>query len=311
MVKRDEGRPVSHDYLATLGIDVEDWYHAENLQGVYPRTVWPQCESHIERNVDRLLAILQEANTKATFFILGEVAKRFPNTVVRRIAKEGHELGSHSYSHRLLSSLSDEVFREDAHRSKSLIEGISGQAVLGYRAPNFSIRSSVLPILGELGYVYDSSLNPVRISSRYGKLEWRAPATVGPVLQFDSIYEIPLSGHQVLGLSLPLSGGGYFRLCPYLLWHSGVKAILAARRFYNFYLHPWEIDRDIPRRKGLRLDLRFRHYYNLDKTEERFGWLLRDISFAPLCTALPAPVAGRRNRELWCSGAAQEGKEQP
>lgn len=297
-MKHDEGRPLPRDYLATLGIDVEDWYHAENLQGVYPRAAWPQCESRIERNVDRLLTILQEAGTKATFFILGEVARRFPETVVRRIAEQGHELGSHSYSHRLLCSLSDEVFREDAYRSKSLIEDISGQAVLGYRAPNFSIRPSALPILVELGYVYDSSLNPVRISSRYGKLEWRDSVAVGPIRRFGSLYEIPLSRHRVLGLPVPLSGGGYFRLCPYRLWRGGVKAILASRGFYNFYLHPWEIDRDVPQSKGLRFDLRFRHYYNLHKTKRRLEWLLRDISFVPLCRALPAPVPGGCSHEV-------------
>jgi polysaccharide deacetylase family protein (PEP-CTERM system associated) len=298
VVKYGESRPLRHDYMATLGIDVEDWYHAENLQGICPRTVWPQCESRVERNVDRLLTILEETGTTATFFILGEVAKRFPSTVVRKIAKGGHELGSHGYSHRPLYSLSDEVFRADAQRSKSLIEDVSGQAVLGYRAPNFSIRASVLPILGELGYVYDSSLNPVRISSRYGKLEWHTPVAVGHILRFDSIYEIHMSRHRVLGLSVPLSGGGYFRLCPYFIWRCGVKAILASRRFYNFYLHPWEIDRDVPRFKGLRFDLRFRHYHNLHKTEARLRWLLRDISFVPLCRALPSTVPGGHDREV-------------
>jgi polysaccharide deacetylase family protein (PEP-CTERM system associated) len=222
--------------------------------------------------------------------------------VVRKIARGGHELGSHGYAHRLLYSLSDEVFRADARRSKSLIEDVSGQAVLGYRAPSFSIRASVLPILGELGYVYDSSLNPVRISSRYGKLEWPAPTTVGPILRFDGLYEIPMSRHRVLGLFIPLSGGGYFRLCPYSLWRRGVKAILASTRFYNFYLHPWEIDRDVPRLQGLRFDLRFRHYHNLHKTEARLGRLLRDVSFVPLCWALPAIAPGGHDGEGRPSG---------
>jgi len=275
-------------YVATLGIDVEDWYHAENVQPACPRATWEQCESRVEASVGRLLEILDETDTKATFFVLGCLAEKYPGTLVERIAHAGHELGSHGYSHHLLSRLSDAEFQEDAYRSKAVVEDITGRPVLGYRAPSFSIHLRALEILSELGYIYDSSLNRVWASSRYGRICASKMKKTGRIYRVGDLYEVPMSRLKLFGVvPVPLSGGGYFRLFPWPVWRLGVRRILSQQGFYNFYLHPWEIDPGFPKVRNISLLNRFRHHVNLDKTEGRFRALLETIKFRPVSQALP------------------------
>lgn len=278
----------TNGYLATLGIDVEDWYHAENVQPAHPRATWDQCESRVEASVERLLGILEETGTKATFFILGCLAERYPRTLVERIAQAGHEVASHGYSHHLLSSLSDSEFREDAYRSKALLEEITGRPVWGYRAPSFSIHLRALDILSELGYVYDSSLNRVWASSRYGKVGDSHLEQVGRIYRVKNLYEVPMSRLRLFGVvPVPLSGGGYFRFFPWPVWQMGVHRILRQEGFYNFYLHPWEMDPGFPKVQNISFLNCFRHHVNLDKTEGRFRALLGTVKFNPVSQALP------------------------
>ncbi|HNY28040.1 MAG TPA: DUF3473 domain-containing protein [Candidatus Sumerlaeota bacterium] len=278
----------TNGYLATLGIDVEDWYHAENVQPAHPRATWDQCESRVEASVERLLGILEETGTKATFFILGCLAERYPRTLVERIAQAGHEVASHGYSHHLLSSLSDSEFREDAYRSKALLEEITGRPVWGYRAPSFSIHLRALEILSELGYVYDSSLNRVWASSRYGKVGDSHLEKAGRIFRVKNLYEVPMSRLRLLGvIPVPLSGGGYFRFFPWPVWQMGVRRILRREGFYNFYLHPWEMDPGFPKVHNISPLNRFRHHVNLDKTAGRFRALLGALKFSPVSQALP------------------------
>jgi polysaccharide deacetylase family protein (PEP-CTERM system associated) len=287
----------TNGYVATLGIDVEDWYHAENVQPACPRSMWHRCESRVEASVGRLLDILEEAGTKATFFVLGCLAERYPQTLIERIAGAGHELASHGYNHHLLSSLSDAEFREDAYRSKALLEDIAGRAVWGYRAPSFSIHLRALDILSELGYVYDSSLNPVWASSRYGKVCDSRLEKSGALYRVGDLYEVPMSRFELLGVvPVPFSGGGYFRLFPWPLWKMGVRRILREHGFYNFYLHPWEIDPGFPKVREIGFLSRFRHHVNLEKTEGRFRSLLREVRFRPVSEALPEEVLATPRR---------------
>jgi polysaccharide deacetylase family protein (PEP-CTERM system associated) len=227
-----------------------------------------------------LLAIFEQFDVRGTFFVLGWVAERYPQ-LVRDIAARGHEIACHGFSHQLVYEQSPEVFYEETARSKNLLEQITGSAVLGYRAANYSIvRESLwaLDILAELGFVYDSSIFPVR-HDRYGIPDAeRAPHRMSTP-NGKSIVEWPLATASILGWRLPVAGGGYFRLLPYWLSRWGLASINRREsRPFIFYLHPWEIDPEQPRVSASWLS-RFRHYTNLDKSQDRLQALLREFRF--------------------------------
>jgi len=263
-----------------LTVDVEDYFHVAALAPNIHRDSWTSREPRVVGNTQRLLAIFEQFNVRGTFFVLGWVAERYPQ-LVRDIAARGHEIACHGFSHRLVYEQSPEEFRDETLRSKNLLEDITGSAVLGYRAASYSIvRKSLwaLDILVELGFAYDSSIFPVR-HDRYGipdaeRSPHRLSTPGGKV-----IVEWPLSTAQVFGLRLPVSGGGYFRLLPYWLTRWGLNSINRREaRPFIFYLHPWEIDPEQPRVSAGWLS-RFRHYTNLDKSEDRLQALLREFRF--------------------------------
>ena len=264
-----------------LTIDVEDYYHVAALAPSISRNSWDERESRVVDNTRKLLAIFEEFDVRATFFVLGWVAERHPH-LVKEIAARGHEIGCHGFSHRVVYEQSPEEFREETRRSKDLLENLIGSEVLGYRAASFSITSKslwALDILVELEFAYDSSIFPVR-HDRYGIPDAeRAPHRISTPKE-RSIAEWPLSTAQVLGCRLPLAGGGYFRLLPYWLSRWGLASInRRERRPFIFYLHPWEIDPAQPRVPAGRLS-RFRHYTNLEKCEERLRRLLHEFRFS-------------------------------
>jgi polysaccharide deacetylase family protein (PEP-CTERM system associated) len=282
-----------------LTVDVEDYFHVSALAGAIPRDTWGSRESRVEANVRRLLAVLDEAGARATFFVLGWVAERHPG-LVREIAACGHEIACHGYSHRLVYDQPREEFREETLRAKTLLEDLAGCAVLGYRAASYSIvRRSLwaLDVLVELGFAYDSSIFPVR-HDRYGipgaeRLPHRIATPGGK-----EIVEWPLSTAKVLGATLPVAGGGYFRLLPYWLTRWGLSRINRREaKPFIFYLHPWEIDPAQPRVRANGLS-RLRHYTNLHKCEDRLRRLLREFSFGTAREGLarlgllPAPAGG-------------------
>lgn len=258
-----------------MSVDVEDYFHVSALAPYIARGDWERIECRVERNVDRLLGIFDEHGTKATFFTLGWVAQRYPQ-LVRRIASSGHELASHGFGHLRASDQTRADFISDIDRAKKLLEDISGVAVLGYRAPSFSIGESNLwafDCLRMAGYRYSSSVYPVA-HDHYGMPN--APRF--PYKATEDFIEIPITTVRAFGRNLPAGGGGYFRLAPYRLsrW--------AIRRFNDeeqrpaiFYTHPWEIDPEQPRVAGVGLKSRFRHYINLHKTGERLCRLLGDF----------------------------------
>lgn len=272
-----------------LSIDVEDYFMVSAFEGVVRREDWHAWSSRIERNVHRVLEILDSSAARpvqATFFCLGWVAEKFPGLILE-VHTRGHEIASHGYDHRMVTTLSPARFREDIRKSKSILEDITGDRVLGYRAPSYTITSETLwalPILAEEGFVYDSSIFPVR-HDRYGiPMAPRSPYAI-PISSHNGgakkvIYEFPITTTRLLGQNLPTGGGGYFRIFPesFTRW--------ALRRVMNrdgcpvvFYLHPWEIDPEQPRPTGLSPRSRFRHYTNLGKTEGRFRRLLADLPF--------------------------------
>ena len=270
---------------AVLSVDVEDWFHVENLKLVIDRDSWGRQTSRVERNVDRLLELMAgHGDVRCTWFILGWVAERSPQ-VVSRIAEAGHEIASHGYHHDLLDDLSPESFEADVQRSKRLLEDIGGAAVIGYRAPSFSIKEWALPILQEVGFEYDSSFFPTVGHDRYGRLDGvAADQAVAEVLP--GFFEISISSMSFASMAVPWGGGVYFHLLPYSVFRAGARRILRSGRPYVFYIHPWEIDPDQPRPKGLPPVYRFRHYVGLGRCEDRFKSLLADFSWTTMAELL-------------------------
>ena len=263
-----------------LTVDVEDYFHVAALAPSIRRDTWTSRESRVVGNTQRLLAIFEQFDVRGTFFVLGWVAEHHPG-LVREIAARGHEIACHGFSHRLVYEQSPEEFYEETLRAKNLLQDITGDAVLGYRAASYSIvRESLwaLDILVELGFAYDSSIFPVR-HDRYGiPNAERSPHRMSTP-KGKSIVEWPLATAKILGVRLPVAGGGYFRLLPYWLSHWGLTSInQREQRPFIFYLHPWEIDPSQPRVAASWLS-RFRHYTNLGKCEERLRRLLGEFRF--------------------------------
>jgi polysaccharide deacetylase family protein (PEP-CTERM system associated) len=266
-----------------MTVDVEDYFHVAALAKSIDRAQWDHMEYRVEENTRRLLDLFESSGIKATFFVLGWVARRSPD-LVREIHRRGHEVASHGMSHKLVFDQSPKEFAEETFDAKALLEDIIGAAVLGYRASTYSItRRSLwaLDILHEAGFVYDSSIFPIR-HDVYGipdaspvPSRIRTPAGA-------SIIEFPMSTAPTMGMRMPVSGGGYFRLLPYWLTRSGLRKL--NRRFarpFIFYLHPWEIDTGQPRIPTSRLS-KFRHYTNIACCEARLRRLVSEFSFAPV-----------------------------
>ena len=263
-----------------LTVDVEDYFHVAALAPNIHRDSWGSRESRVVGNTQKLLAIFEQFDVRGTFFVLGWVAERYPQ-LVKDIAACGHEIACHGFSHRLVYEQSLNEFHDETRRSKSLLEDITGSAVLGYRAASYSIvRESLwaLDILAELGFVYDSSIFPVHHDRSGIPNAERAPHRM-TTPNGSSIVEWPLATATILGFRLPVAGGGYFRLLPYWLSRWGLASINGReQRPFIFYLHPWEVDPEQPRVAASRLS-RFRHYTNLGKCEERLRRLLGEFRF--------------------------------
>ena len=270
-------------------LDVEDYFQVAALAPSVPYDSWSQRESRVERNTGVILDLLAERNIRGTFFVLGWIALHYPQ-LVKRIAASGHEVASHGYSHQLIYRQTPEEFRAETVASKNLLEDLISAPVLGYRAASFSItRDSLwaLDTLIDAGFQYDSSVFPIR-HDRYGIPG--APREPGSLAAPSGrkIIEFPMSAASFLGVQVPVSGGGYFRLLPYWVTRSGLRQINRRhRRPFTFSLHPWEVDPGQPRIPASRLS-RFRHYTNLHRCEQRLRQLLGEFSFAPMREVLRA-----------------------
>jgi polysaccharide deacetylase family protein (PEP-CTERM system associated) len=275
-----------------MSVDVEDYFHVSVFDGIVPRSQWARMESRVCANTTRLLDLFAEFNVRSTFFVLGWVAERHPQ-LVKTIADGGHEIASHGYAHRLIYDQTPAAFREDVRKAKQLLEDASGCAVLGYRAPSYSITPRslwALDILIEEGYRYDSSIFPIR-HDRYGiPVSPRDPFPIER--EGGTLMEVPGSTVRMGPLNLPIAGGGYFRLLPYQWTRWGIARLNAVeQQAAVFYIHPWEIDPDQPRLQAGWLG-RLRHYRNLDQTEARLRALLTDFRFSTVGSLLrsAAPV---------------------
>jgi polysaccharide deacetylase family protein (PEP-CTERM system associated) len=263
-----------------LSVDVEEYFHAAIFRSGTNSLAGGHFETRVEQNVDRLLALLGEHHTKGTFFTLGEVAATRPS-VVRRIASEGHELACHGDRHEDVHRQSPREFRADIRRAKGRIEDLIGDPVIGYRAPNFSIgraQSWAYEILIEEGFVYDSSLYPI-LHDRYGRSD--APRFPYEIWRNRSggLTEFPVGTARLLGVNLPIGGGGFFRLSPFELIRRGIQRVNAReQKPVMFYLHPWELDPGQPR-PPMPWRCRFRHYVGLAKEAAKLSRLLASFRF--------------------------------
>ena len=299
-----------------LTFDVEDYFHAENLRRWYPPHTWDTQNLRVEKNIYRILDLLDKTKLsispetqkisdnstkpRATFFILGWIAKRRPK-MVREIANRGHEIASHGNGHKMCSQLSLRQLKEDLSQSKKILEDITGRKVNGYRAPNFSINPETLNLIKMCGYEYDSSYNNFSRHGRYGTIfpenrtyrKYRlirpnrrnitaghdctdTISNKGAVIQLgNDLQELKISNLTMGNQILPWGGGGYFRFFPPLIFRAGVKRILKKEKTYVFYMHPWEIDPDQPRKAKTTSLVSWRHYLNLSQTYDRLEKMIK------------------------------------
>jgi len=331
-----------------LTIDVEDYFQVHAFSSVIRKEDWDSFESTVEKNTHLILDLLDSCNApcttrntrqsksykpsaisheldchsnpRATFFILGWIAERYP-TLVKEIHGRGHEVACHGYAHQCIFNQMQEEFREDVKKSKAILEDLTGEKIIGYRAPTYSITEKTLwalKILSEEGFKYDSSIFPVR-HDYYGFPQaprflfiWdlnRSCPEIEPLdpksrlfsppsfstdngqrttdkLPHGKLYEFPLSTVRFVGFNIPCSGGGYFRLFPYMLTRKLLDSLNNAENPFIFYLHPWELNKDLPEVKGASFLEQFRTRINLQKTEEKLKKLFQDFEFSSLMEIL-------------------------
>lgn len=270
-----------------MTVDVEDYFHVAALASSIDRSTWHSMEYRAEASTHRLLDLFEARGIKATFFVLGWVARKSP-PLIREIAQRGHEVASHGMSHKLVFDQTPEEFASETREAKALLEDTIGVQVRGYRASTYSItRRSLwaLDILHEAGFEYDSSIFPIKHDT-YGIPDAAVEPSYIKTPKGASLIEFPMSTAPMFGVKLPVSGGGYFRLLPYWVTSMGLRKLnRTLNRPFIFYLHPWEIDPEQPRIKASRLS-RFRHYTNLDRCEERLQRLLHDFKFTSVADVL-------------------------
>jgi polysaccharide deacetylase family protein (PEP-CTERM system associated) len=269
------------DKVNILQIDVEDWYCDLDFKD------WKSHEDRIAKSINKVLTLLKERNIKATFFILGYIAERFPQ-LVKRIKEEGHEIASHGYNHTPLTQRTPQEFERDLSKSINILEEISNDKIWGYRASQFTLvekTSWLIDILKKKGLRYDSSIFPVKLPvySIYGVAD--APlfpyrissSNIKENSAKEEFLEFPLSVYKIpiINKTIPIAGGFYLRLFPYWLISHAIKKINKAGYPAVCYLHPWELDPGQPRIKSLK----WYHYYRLGSTEKKFKRLLRDFKF--------------------------------
>ena len=266
-------------------VDVEEYFQVSAFERLVSRADWEALPSRVERSTDMLLDLLARRGMTGTFFTLGWIADKHP-AVVRRIADAGHEVASHGWWHRRVTSLTHEEFRRDVRSSKEILEDVSGQPVFGFRAPSFSITPGTewaFDILLEEGYRYDSSLFPIQ---RPGYGYPSAPPIPHLIQQpAGTLYELPMATVRYAGLRIPAAGGAYFRHFPYALVRRAFREHTASGIPALFYIHPWEVDPDQPRLRASWLT-RVRHYGGLRKTLPRLERLLSEFRFTSAVDSL-------------------------
>lgn len=261
-----------------FSVDLEDWYQGIEL----PFVDWNKYERRVEKGLDPLVELLDKKNMKATFFTLGWIAEKYPH-IVKKLSDNGHEIGSHTYSHEKVYNQSREEFREEISKTKKIIEGITGRKVNTHRSPFFSITSQclwALDILKEEGYDIDCSVSPIK-TWRYGIST--CPDEIFRVKE-NGLIEFPVSRFRLFSRNWAI-GGAYFRIFPYAFTKAGLRQRSEKKQANMFYIHPWEYDAEHPRVKFERKAM-LTHYFNLRKTLGNTEKLLRDFPFTTVTDAV-------------------------
>lgn len=263
-----------------LTVDLEEWFVVENLREVIDRGEWEELPARVEQNTREILSLFSDYHVRATFFVLGWVAEKYPK-IIKEISIAGHEIGCHSYYHRRVDTLDRDEFRRDTEMAVNAIFKATGITPVGYRAPSWSINSNIrwaFEVLAEMGFEYDSSLFPIT-HDLYGEPD----APTGTFrMQLDNglaLYEIPASTVKIMGRNFPVGGGGYLRHGP--LWFTTwmINRLNTANRPAVLYIHPWEVDRNHPRLDGLNALQKFRQYGSIATLMIKLEKLFRRFDF--------------------------------
>ena len=263
--------------LNALSFDLEDWFCVSNLRMIIKQEEWHLQEQRVVNNTRRILGLLKKHNVEATFFVLGWIAEQVPE-LVREIEGQGHEIATHGYSHKMLTEMEPKEFDNDMAQALTITRSIVTGKILGYRAPTFSLTNDTLwatDILLQHGIQYDSSIFPMSFMTTYDTIPGFSPA---PFRFENGLLEFPLSCAEKFSLRIPCSGGCFFRALPYAITKNLLAGINSKGSPFMFYLHPWEIDPNQPKKRMPVIDS-IRHYINLDKTYGRLERLIKDFRF--------------------------------
>ena len=265
-----------------LTFDVEDWFHILDNQATKDEKQWLQLESRIHQNMDKIFALLEKNDQKATFFTIGWVARKYPE-ILKKIDSLGHEIASHSDMHQLAYEFNREEFKQDLERSVKSIEDVVGKKVKAYRAPGFSLMRENKWVFEELiknGIEIDCSVFPAkRAHGGFEEFEYAEPAYIE--INGSKIKEFPINTHAVLGKNIIFSGGGYFRLIPYPL----MKHFMNHSNYVMTYLHPRDFDPEQPMTEGLSAFRKFKSYVGLKNSYTKLEKLINDFTFVDLAEA--------------------------
>ena len=265
-----------------LTFDVEEWFHLLDFDATRSEEQWTRYEVRIYENMERIFQILEETDTKATFFVIGWIAKTYPD-IVRKIA-EKYQVGCHTMNHQLVWQQSRREFREDVETGVKMLEDITGKKVECFRAPGFSIRESeawAFEVLAELGIIYDSSVFPAHHA--HGGMP-TFPKAAPTIIKYHGceLKEFPICYETIFGKHIVFSGGGYFRLFPY----SFIKKWSMEHQDYLLsYIHPRDLDGGQPMLKGLPLARRFKSYVGTKTAADKLSRWLKDFRFTDIATA--------------------------
>ncbi len=266
--------------INVMSIDLEEWFQVTNFENVISRSGWNQCLSRTQEVMPRLLDLFSEHRVRATFFTLGWIAERYPE-LIRRISKEGHEIASHGYDHRLVTTMTRDEFRQQLIQSKDILEQILGEAIYGYRAPTYSFRKETHWVIEELldtGFLFDSSIFPHGKRDNPELCDSKFPCYLSG--KGKQLAEYPLSIFNFYGMEIPIAGGGYFRLLPYMFVKQMIERLNQKDKLAIMYFHPWEFDPEQPKVASAPMLSKFRHYVNLKQNEDKLKCLVRDFRFA-------------------------------
>lgn len=281
--------------LNAISVDLEDCYHICGIDDTSAQSKWPEYNIRLEKNVDKILNLLKQHNVHATFFTVGVIAENSP-ILIKKIAEAGHELASHGFAHRRIFDMNPGEFEKDLVRSKIAIEKASGKRVLGYRAPEWSLKQSniwALDVLKKTGFTYDASAVPLTHLS--GKWFGLYPHEIKT--KYGCIIEFPLSTFRCFWERLPFSGGLPMRINPYFYILDNAVKINRLGYPVIFYFHPWEFDSEYER-LALPINRKFMHYCNIESTEKKFNLLLERLEFSTVEDILGLRKTDKHNYAL-------------